>query len=718
MPSFYRAFEDRYRGSRELIKERLQVYRGFIAPLQLLYGECAALDLGCGRGEWLELLEEQGFQSLGVDLDEGMLDVCDSRGLSTERRDVLEKLRELPDESQVVVSGFHIVEHIPFASLQVLIAEALRVLKPAGLLILETPNAENIVVGTNNFYLDPTHERPIPHLLLGFLTEYAGFARSKLLRLQEVEGLDKASDIKLLTVLEGVSPDYAIVAQKKGDATQVGLFDEVFSTDYGVGLGKLAQRYEQCLGARFGALNEKVDKAIALCSSFSQYILRLQGKSAALMDTASQVVSPVEGAGAATSVVPQSIASHLGMDVDVLQGEVLAHHLRLQLQETLNSLRHAEIRYQNSELALHDQLARAAKAEGLQAKSQASAEVYQAQLQQVTAELLAAFKEQQKLLVDVEEARQHQAKSMSLLELEQARADALSQQINEQESLVKALEGQRDSLELELRRALGSVAQAEQAALKSQAEIHQFQNELRQRSHYVLELEKRLAAGEKQADLTANQLNELIRHSAQLDRELRNSQASLITSLAAAEQLSFQVDAHQARIQALLGSTSWRISSPLRGLSLAIRGLVRLPVRLMKVMFRPLVSGMMSFVLSRPGWRHFVNRQVKRLPRLHAHLRAFAINRAFQLQARVERPTADAAVEVGPAAQSPAALGSSNEAEGVGLDVQARREESDIDFHDAPNERLMNSFSLKADGAEHSGLARAYRQTIDDCSES
>uniref|UniRef100_UPI0035CD32AC methyltransferase domain-containing protein n=1 Tax=Pseudomonas mosselii TaxID=78327 RepID=UPI0035CD32AC len=727
MPSFYRAFEDRYRGSRELIKERLQVYRGFIAPLQSLYSECAALDLGCGRGEWLELLQEQGFRSLGVDLDEGMLEVCDALGLPTERCDVLEKLKALPDESQVMVSGFHIAEHLPFASLQVLVAEALRVLKPAGLLILETPNAENIVVGTNNFYLDPTHERPIPHLLLGFLTEYSGFARSKLLRLQEAAGLDAAKDISLSTVLGGVSPDYAIVAQKQGEAAQLGLFDEVFSVSYGVGLGTLAERYEHRQGSRFTDLEGKVDKTIALCSSLSQYIIRLQGKSAVLMDTASHAISPAEGASAATSAALQSISSHLSMDVDALQGEALAHHLRLQLQETLNSLRHAEVRYQNSELALHDQLARAAKAEGLQAKSQASAEVYQVQLQQVTAELLTAFKEQQRLQLDVEALRHQQVSSTQMLELERARGDTLLQRVSEQESLAEALAGERDalmrereSLEAELQGALDGVAQAERAELQRQAEILRFQDELHQCNLHVADLESRLAGGEQRTEMTASQLKELVQHSAQLESELRRSQASLLTSLAAAEQLSLQANAHQERIQALLGSTSWRISSPLRGVSLAVRWLLRLPVRLLKAMFRPLVTGMISFALARPGLRQVVSRQLRRLPRLHAHLRAFAISRAFQLDVRAESSIAGAVDGIGVAEQAVQPV----VAAGSGLDVQqglqnvqVRREESDIDFHAASNTRLMDSFALKTGGAGSSGLARAYRKTIDDSSE-
>lgn len=259
---FYRDFEDRYRGSRELIKDRQLVYLPYILPLKDIYETCSAIDLGCGRGEWLEILIEHGFTPLGVDLDEGMLEACSTLGLPTQNTDALTALRSLESESQVVVSGFHIAEHIPFPALQELVSESLRVLKPGGLLILETPNAENLVVGTNNFYLDPTHERPIPHLLLGFLTEHCGFARTKLLRLQESPLLIDAADVSLFQVLEGASPDYAIVAQKAGEL-MMEKFDNAFAAHHGIALNELATRYEDGLNTRLTQLDETTSNLTA-----------------------------------------------------------------------------------------------------------------------------------------------------------------------------------------------------------------------------------------------------------------------------------------------------------------------------------------------------------------------------------------------------------------------------------------------------------------------
>src|SRR6185437_6360076 len=130
------------------------------------------------RGEWLEMLRDEGYQAAGVDMDEGMLQGCRERGLNARRGDALTALRELPDESMNLVSAFHLVEHMAFDDVRALLREARRVLKPAGLLILETPNPENIVVGTSLFYLDPTHLRPIPPELLSFAVEFEGFRRN------------------------------------------------------------------------------------------------------------------------------------------------------------------------------------------------------------------------------------------------------------------------------------------------------------------------------------------------------------------------------------------------------------------------------------------------------------------------------------------------------------------------------------------------------------
>lgn len=259
---FYRAFEERHRGPRDIIKGRLNVYLQFVAPLLDFYQSANALDLGCGRGEWLELLHEHGFEVQGVDLDHGMLQACRERDLQVVQGDALSFLNDMADESCSIITGFHIVEHIPFDALHELIAQALRVLRPGGLMILETPNPENIVVGTANFYIDPTHLRPLPLDLLSFLPEYYGFARTKILRLQESSDLATRQDISLLDVLVGVSPDYAVIAQKYANPEIMSIVDEAFSRKLGLSLHDLAKRFNDQLESSVARIEAKAVLAV------------------------------------------------------------------------------------------------------------------------------------------------------------------------------------------------------------------------------------------------------------------------------------------------------------------------------------------------------------------------------------------------------------------------------------------------------------------------
>ncbi|MDN7931007.1 methyltransferase domain-containing protein [Burkholderia metallica] len=259
--SFYRAFEDRHRGSRDLIKSRLAKYAAFFQPLAALHPGAMTFDVGCGRGEWLELMIEAGFVASGVDLDDEMLEACRERNLPVSKGDAIAHLATLDSNSHALISAFHVVEHVSFEQLKTLVSEALRVLKPGGLLILETPNPENIAVATCNFYIDPSHQKPVPPLLLSFVAEHAGFDRVKVMRLQEAEVLrDAETKVHLLNVLGGVSPDYAIVAQKEAGATQ-GAFDEAFDADYGLTIDVLADRYETRLASSVSHVEARVERA-------------------------------------------------------------------------------------------------------------------------------------------------------------------------------------------------------------------------------------------------------------------------------------------------------------------------------------------------------------------------------------------------------------------------------------------------------------------------
>jgi SAM-dependent methyltransferase len=291
--SFYKAFEDRHRGPRQLIKNRLNAYLPFINQLYKLDSNAQTIDLGCGRGEWLELLEEVGFNKpKGVDLDLGMLEACCEIELNVDHADVFDYLSQQPSNSQRAVTAFHFVEHISFEQLQSLVKESLRILKPGGLLILETPNPENIVVATRNFYLDPTHQKPIPPDLLSFVVEHAGFVVVKILRLQENQDLVKKTKVNLLDVFAGASPDYAVVAQKRAPEKTLKLFAEAFGTDYGLSLEQLIDRWD----TRFEATEDKADQAQAKAEHAEDKADQAQAKAEHAEDKADQAQAKAEHA--------------------------------------------------------------------------------------------------------------------------------------------------------------------------------------------------------------------------------------------------------------------------------------------------------------------------------------------------------------------------------------------------------------------------------------
>lgn len=215
---FYLSFENKFRGSFETIKNRLKVYLKILEVFDKK--DCNVVDLGAGRGEWLDLLGENGYNCIGVDINTAMVDLCKEKGLDVRLGSALGYLSDLPEFSVQVITGFHIVEHLNFDDLVVLFKEAYRVLKDDGVIIFETPNPENIQVGSNTFYLDPTHMRPIPPLLLDFIAEFSGFNFHNILRLNPCPELSLAFMGKLSVQEKDFfdkmyrSQDYSIVACK------------------------------------------------------------------------------------------------------------------------------------------------------------------------------------------------------------------------------------------------------------------------------------------------------------------------------------------------------------------------------------------------------------------------------------------------------------------------------------------------------------------------
>jgi len=185
--AFYVGFEDYFRGSRDEIKRRAEVYLPLVRESGAGTAERPVLDLGCGRGEWLELLKEHGLEARGIDGNEAMVTEGTERGLDVVHSDVLAYLRRVPDASLGAVSAIHLLEHLPFPLVIKLLDEVVRVLGPGGVAIFETPNPENILVGSCQFYVDPTHRNPLHPDTMAFLAEARGLSRVEIRRLHPAE---------------------------------------------------------------------------------------------------------------------------------------------------------------------------------------------------------------------------------------------------------------------------------------------------------------------------------------------------------------------------------------------------------------------------------------------------------------------------------------------------------------------------------------------------
>ncbi len=214
--AYYVAFENAARGSLEEIRAKLSVYDDWIEA----FGEGGGtlLDIGCGRGEWLTMLAERGIAACGIDTNRVMVDLCRAQGLEAQAADALGWLRAQPDASLGAVSAFHVIEHLPFDYLFAMVAEIRRVLAPGGRVLFETPNPENVLVGSHTFFHDFSHRNPVTPTAISFLLSYHGFGDIDLIRSSPYPAEARVpGDDPLTERVNGhlCGPqDFAVVAQK------------------------------------------------------------------------------------------------------------------------------------------------------------------------------------------------------------------------------------------------------------------------------------------------------------------------------------------------------------------------------------------------------------------------------------------------------------------------------------------------------------------------
>ena len=222
----YVGFEDRFRGSEAVITARLQNYMP-------LFASCSnVLDVGCGRGELLDLFRKRGIAARGIDTNAAMVARCHGRGLEVEEADALGYLERQPDGSLGGLTAIQVVEHFQPADLLRFLRLAYDKLRPGAPIVLETVNAACWAAFFDAYIRDLTHVRPLHPTTLEYYVRASGFSNVAVqfrepveepLRLQHVSSGDPA----LASIVETLNAnadrlnermfshrDYAVIARR------------------------------------------------------------------------------------------------------------------------------------------------------------------------------------------------------------------------------------------------------------------------------------------------------------------------------------------------------------------------------------------------------------------------------------------------------------------------------------------------------------------------
>lgn len=218
----YFDFENRFRGSDEHIREVQKQY------LPYYEGKKNVLDIGCGRGEFLELLKADNINALGIDMYGKSVECCKVKGLNVLEGDALAYLDESEGGFDGIFAG-QLVEHLTIEQINRLCRLAYDKLTEGSYMILETPNPTSLAIYTHAFYMDPSHVKPVHPLTLQYCAEKAGFKDVQILYTESSklpmeipaikgEGIEDAEEFnramaEVSRTLFG-SQDYAIIARK------------------------------------------------------------------------------------------------------------------------------------------------------------------------------------------------------------------------------------------------------------------------------------------------------------------------------------------------------------------------------------------------------------------------------------------------------------------------------------------------------------------------
>jgi 2-polyprenyl-3-methyl-5-hydroxy-6-metoxy-1,4-benzoquinol methylase len=216
----YVEFEDRCRGSSDNIRLAQERY---LALFPAATGGGEIIDIGCGRGEMLELFLAAGYKAIGVDMDTNMIDLCRAKGLPVVQDDGIHYLETTEDNSLRGIFCAQVVEHLLTSELERLVELSYQKLLPSAVLLIETINPRSLFALGNHFFADVSHVRPVHPETLRFICEQIGFGQVELEERSPhpfMHTVDELPEGDLGNALKEVSQsvfgyqDYAIIATK------------------------------------------------------------------------------------------------------------------------------------------------------------------------------------------------------------------------------------------------------------------------------------------------------------------------------------------------------------------------------------------------------------------------------------------------------------------------------------------------------------------------
>ena len=166
-------------------------------------------------------------------------------------------LKAQETSSHAVISAFHLIEHLEFEHFYNIVKECYRVLLSGGVVIFETPNAENIYVASNTFFLDPTHKRIMPSDLIKFVFKVSKFDRSVALPMQS-PNFNESNVVNLSEMFFGIGYDVAVIAQKRPETTEGNALDEFFDSAVEQKLLNRLDGARELLNLKFGELTGSI----------------------------------------------------------------------------------------------------------------------------------------------------------------------------------------------------------------------------------------------------------------------------------------------------------------------------------------------------------------------------------------------------------------------------------------------------------------------------